>query len=375
MSKIQAKLSIMIVIPSLHGGGAERVAVTLADYWQYRGYDVTLLTQSDPSTDVYELNKNVRRLSTQQFGQTGAWSQLKKVLAIRKMVQRYRPDVVIGIMTSASILSILACTGLGVPVVATEHAHPPSQKMSTFWQKLRQFAYPKAAKVIALTQMSAQWLKDNLPNIRVGVIPNAIQWPLKNIPPVVLPEKPLGSKLLLAVGRLHPEKGFDVLIQAFALLANQHPDWNLVILGEGGARDTLTAQVQQLSLNDRVRLPGRVGNLLDWYEQADMFVLSSHFEGMSNCLQEAMACGLCVVSFDCDTGPRELIREGIDGVLVRPVADAAALANTLGVLMSDDALRAEYAIKSPEIKDRFSMQKVGQAWDDLFIELGVKHSR
>lgn len=365
-------LSVMIVIPSLHGGGAERVAVTLADYWSCRGYEVILLTQSESSTDVYELNKNVKRLSTHQFGQTGAFAQFQKVWAIRQMVKRYRPDVVIGMMTSASVLSILACMGLNVPVIATEHAHPPSQKMSTLWLRLRRFSYPRAAKVLALTQMSAQWLKDHIAGVKVGVIPNAVQWPLKNIPPVIPVQKPAGSRLLLAVGRLHQEKGFDVLIQAFSQIAPTHSDWNLVILGEGAQREALTKQIKQAYLEDRILLPGRVGNLLDWYSQADMFVLSSHNEGLSNSLQEAMACGVCAVSFDCDTGPREIIREGLDGVLVRPVADAGALASALSELMSNQPLREQYAKQAPEVKERFSMQKIGQAWDDLFAELNLK---
>ncbi len=362
----------MLVIPSLHGGGAERVAVTLAEHWCYQGYDVILLTHTDSSSDVYEVNRFVTRVSTGLFGQTGLLSHVKKVLAIRKAIRQYRPDIVIGMMMSSSVLSIMAGLGLPVQVIATEHAHPPSQKMSSFWLKLRRWSYPKAARVLALTDMSAEWLRQHIPGAQVSVIQNAVNWPLSNTEPMVAPDKPLHGHRLLAVGRLHPEKGFDVLLNAYAKVAEKHPDWQLVILGEGQERAALTQQIQQLGLVDRVEMPGRVGNLKDWYESADIFVLSSHNEGLSNSLQEAMASGLCVVSFDCDTGPREIIRDGIDGVLVRPVADPEALAEQLDVLMSDDTLRQQYAKQAPSVIDRFSMQKISQDWKQLFGELGLK---
>lgn len=372
MSDMKKPFSILLVIPSLHGGGAERVAVNLAEYWHARGYEVTLLTQSDASSDVYVVNPQIRRISTHQFGQTGKLAQFRKIFSIRKVMQQYRPDVVIGIMMSSSVLSIAASLGTGIPVIATEHAHPPSQQMSAFWQRLRRWAYPKAAKVLALTQMSADWLQRAIPDCQIGVMPNAIRWPLQTMAPVVAVHKSAEQKYLLAVGRLHKEKGFDVLLTAFAQLAPHYPHWQLIILGEGGEREALTQQIQTLGLQSRVQMPGRVGNLKDWYAQADLFVLSSHNEGLSNCLQEAMASGVCPVSFDCDTGPREVIRDGIDGVLVRPVADANALATALAQLMSNEALRQQYAQRAPEVLERFSMDQIGQRWDALFKEIKEK---
>lgn len=362
----------MLVIPSLHGGGAERVAVSLAEHWSYQGYDVILVTHTDKSSDVYELNKLVTRVSTGLFSQTGIFSHLKKVLAIRKAMCQYRPDVVVGVMMSSSVLSILAGMGLPTKVIATEHAHPPSQKMSSFWYKLRQWTYPKAAQVLALTEKSADWLRNHIPNSKISVIQNAVNWPLTNTEPILPIQKPLQGKRLLAVGRLHQEKGFDILLNAYAKIAEKYPHWQLIILGEGAERTSLTKQIEHLSLRDKVLLPGRVGNLKDWYESADLFVLSSHNEGLSNSLQEAMASGLCAVSFDCDTGPREIIRDGIDGILVRPVADAEAMARQLDDLMGNESLRLSYASQATSVRERFSMQKISQDWEKLFSELGIK---
>jgi glycosyltransferase involved in cell wall biosynthesis len=171
---------------------------------------------------------------------------------------------------------------------------------------------------------------------------------------------------LLAVGRLHADKGFDLLIQAFATLAPSHPDWDLVILGEGDERAALEAQVGKAGLASRISMPGRAGNVGDWYDSADLYVLTSRFEGLSNTLLESMASGLAAVSFDCDTGPREIVREGIDGVLVRPNGDVPALCKALADVMGNDGARQRMAQAATDVRDRFSATRVLQQWQELF---------
>ena len=167
------------------------------------------------------------------------------------------------------------------------------------------------------------------------------------------------------MGRLHQDKGFDLLIQAFKQLASAHPDWDLVILGEGGERAALEAQLRQSGMQDRVWMPGRVGNVGDWYASADLYVLTSRFEGLSNTLLESMASGLAAVCFDCDTGPREVVRDGVDGVLVRPNGDVPALCAALDAVMGDDAMRARMAAAATDVRDRFSANRVLARWEEL----------
>jgi len=143
-------------------------------------------------------------------------------------------------------------------------------------------------------------------------------------------------RIVLAVGRFTKVKGFDLLIKAFAGIAIAYADWDLVILGEGPERSDLEAQVEALGLGHRVKLPGRAGNMPDWYARADLFVMSSHFEGFPLVLVEAMAHGCPAVSFDCDTGPRDIIRDEMDGRLVRPVSDTGAVSYTHLTLPTSD---------------------------------------
>lgn len=373
---MRARSDLLIVIHSLRGGGAERVAVDMAAYWQARGCQVCLLTQTDACQDAYPIPAGVERralgLAAESRGPlTALWGNVRRFLALRRLLRRQRPAVVLGMMTRGSVLSVLAAWGLGCRVIATEHTHPPIQRLPASWQRLRRWTYPRAHAVIALTQGSAQWLDAQVPGVQAQVIPNAVHWPPANEEPRLQPMRPPGRLRLLAVGRLHPIKGFDCLLQAFAQLAAFCPDWDLTILGEGPERVALEALRDALGLQDRVSLPGRVGNMGDWYAAADLYVLSSRAEGLSNTLLEAMASGLPCVAFDCDTGPREIIRDGIDGVLVRQIQDPEALAGHLAALMTDPALRARYADRALDVRDRFSTARIMALWQKIFQGQGL----
>ncbi|MGE4437151.1 MAG: glycosyltransferase family 4 protein [Achromobacter pulmonis] len=367
---------VLLFIHSLHGGGAERVAADLSAHWAAMGREVMVVTQAGTDGDAYALHPQVRREVLHTAGEGGGlrgiWSNMQRVRALRRVVKAFRPDIVLGMMTTASVLSVLACAGLGCRVIATEHTHPPSQTLSGFWQRLRRLTYPRAARVVALTRGTAQWLERHVPGSRLAVIPNPVHWPLPQGEPVLAPPAGAGRKRLLAVGRLHADKGFDLLLRAYARLAPSHPDWDLVILGEGGERRALEAQVHEAGLQDRVHLPGRAGNVGDWYQSADLYVLTSRFEGLSNTLLESMASGLAAVAFDCDTGPREIVREGVDGVLVRPNGDVDALCRALDAVMGDEAGRQRMAAAATAVRERFSAARVLGLWEELFAAVTTR---
>jgi len=364
---------VLVFIYSLHGGGAERVAADLSAHWARAGWQVMVVTQADATGDAYALHPAVQRevLHTEGAGGglRGALANVRRVRALRRVLRRFQPDIVLGMMTTASVLAVLAARGLPCRVIATEHTHPPSQALSGLWQRLRRLTYPRAARVVALTRGTADWLARHVPGSRLAVIPNPVHWPLSRGEPVLDPPPADGRRRLLAVGRLHPDKGFDLLIQAYSRIAGQHPDWDLVILGEGDERPRLQAQIDAAGLQTRVAMPGRVGNVGDWYRAADLYVLSSRFEGLSNTLLESLASGLAAVCFDCDTGPREVVRDGVDGVLVRPNGDVPALAAALSALMDDAAARQALSERAVEARERFSAQRVLGLWQEIFDDV------
>jgi len=331
------------------------------------------VTFAPRSLDFYALHPTVKRISLFLSGDddgrvaAGLWKNLRRIIAMRRVLRNIQPDVALGIMTIPNVLLALATFGLPIRAVGSEHVHPPQCPLGALRERLRRHTYSRLHAVTALTSESASWLKAHTNARWVTVIPNAAPWPLPVQEPKVSPESVclFGRKVLLGVGRLEAQKGFDWLLEAFADLATKHPDWDLVILGEGSLRTMIEYQVRTAGLDKRIFLPGRVGNLSEWYERADLYVMSSRFEGFGNTLAEALTHALPAVSFDCDTGPRDIIRHEVDGLLVPP-ADVAALAAVLGRLMGDADLRECFAERAVEARERFSMERIADMWEELF---------
>ena len=366
---------IIFFIGSLSSGGAERVTVNLANYWAAKGWKITIVTLASQGLDFYELHPAVQRIALNLSGESanalsGAWNNLRRVWALRRVLRVERPDIALGMMSTANVLLALAAWGLPVCAIGSERIHPPQCPLGRVWEGLRHHLYSRLAAVTALTDESAAWVKTNTRARRVPVIPNAAPWPLPVQPPRLDPASVgvPGRQRLLAVGRLDHQKGFDWLIAAFAALADRHPQWELVVLGEGALRPALKSQVDAENLQQRVFMPGRVGNVGQWYECADLYVMSSRFEGFPNTLAEALAYGVPAVSFDCDTGPRDIIRHEVDGLLV-PAGDVAGLTAALDRAMGDADLRRRWAVRAVEARARFSMVRFAGLWETLFGEL------
>lgn len=368
-------MNLMIFIYSLHSGGAERVATNLANYWASHGWKITIVTLAPVESDFYELHPSIRRIGLDAARKSNrplvaVRSNLGRVFILRKILREIRPDVVLAMMTTANVLLALAGIGLSnIIKIGSEHIYPPMLPISRPWRILRSRSYKILDAVTALTSESESWLREHTSARLIPVIPNPVPWPLKVHEPIVTPTSHLKYRYtLLAVGRLDRQKGFDLLISAFSQLVEECSEWRLVILGEGDQRPELEAQVQAAELGDQIWMPGAVGNVKDWYEAADLYVMSSRFEGFPNTLVEAMAHGLPAISFDCDTGPRDIIRPEIDGVLVPPL-DVDGLAAALRRLMANQLERERWGQRASEVRQRFSMQNMTVLWETLFAEL------
>ena len=175
---------------------------------------------------------------------------------------------------------------------------------------------------------------------------------------------------VVAMGRLVKQKGFDLLLKAFGQCAAKHAGWSLVIVGEGHERQCLEALAADLGIQDRVRLAGLVKEPVSILRGADIFVMSSRYEGFPNALLEAMACGLAVISTDCATGPRDIICDGVDGVLVLP-NDVGSLAAAMDRLMADKVERQRLGAKALAVTERFSGEKIMKQWDELLLQVSI----
>ncbi len=369
-------MRIALVISSLGCGGAERVISTMANYWAAKGREVTLITFYPMENDFYRLDPAVRRVALGLHGPppnllATARNVLADLFRLRRAVRRARPDAVISFIDNTNTRALLATRGLGVNVVVSERVDPARHKIRRRWERLRRVSYPWADAIVAQTGNAAEWLRGISGDAPVAVIPN----PLASLDRETA-DGPGTARIdvsrstVLAMGRLEPQKGFDMLITAFARAGAAHPGWRLVILGEGGERDALTALADRLGIAGRVSLPGAVKTPMPVLSRGGMFVLSSRFEGFPNALMEAMACGLPAVSFDCPSGPAGIIRDGVDGLLVPP-EDVEALAAAMGRLMGDEDERKRLASRAVEVKERFGQETVMGMWDNLLEQLGV----
>lgn len=366
---------LVFFVSSMDGGGAERVAALLCNYWADQGHEVVLVpTFSGRGKCVYPLSGGVRlEYLADRMGTTrrSILTMVRRLLAMRAVVRETRPDAVLSFLTHVNVATILA-TRLAVGrVVVSERAFPPAVRTGKVWSALRRWTYPMASRVVMQTHGGQQWQERSIPGARSAVIPNPCIYPVADSGGRLDPERQVdpGRRVLLAVGRLDEQKRYDDLIDLFAGLAPRFPDWTLVILGEGAQREALEERVRRRAIGDAVALPGRVGNLAEWYERADLYVMSSWFEGFPNSLMEAMAHGVPVVSMDCPTGPSELIRDGVDGILVPSHEGMDGLGRALAEMMTDRARRERFGSEAVSVRDRFSVERIGRLWDEV-LEMG-----
>jgi glycosyltransferase involved in cell wall biosynthesis len=368
-------VNILLFIPSLACGGAERVTANLANNWAAKGWTVSVVTLAPKDFDFYKLHPSVGRItlglpSRKVNPLMVVARNFLRILALRKVLQRVRPDVAVAMMTDANVLLALASTAIvGLATIGSEHSHPPKRPLGRVREWLRWWSYGRLDAVTALTTKSARWMQAQTRARYVAVIPNAAPYPLTEQAPRLTPPTKTGpEKVLLAVGRLSEEKQFGLLLRVFETVAADFLHWKLVILGEGGCRAAIKRQIVSADLSSRVLLPGRVGNVGQWYEGADLYVMSSRVEGFGNTLAEAMAHGLSAVSFDCEAGPREIIRHEVDGLLV-PDQDEQALEFALRRLMGGAFLRQKYAKRAIEARERFSAARICGMWEDLIDKI------
>lgn len=373
-------MRLIFLISSMGGGGAERVTANLANYWVSRGWEVTIVTFTAKTEDFYQLNYKIKRIEIDEIlihyvnnFFVGFVRNLYRVYKVRQVLNLINPQVAISMMTTANILLALSGIGMKFFSLGSERTFPPKYPLGYLWERLRKFLYRLLDIVVAQSSECAQWLITNTTAKKVIVIPNPVKWPLLEQEPLVPIDTICreGRKILLAVGRLCDEKQFGLLISIFQKLAILHSEWDLIILGEGPLRDILERQIEYADLVNRVYLPGRVGNIGDWYSNADLFVLSSKFEGFPNSLLEAMAYGLPPVSFDCDTGPRDIIDHFENGVLVKDMCDQG-LFDALNLLMGNEALRLKLAEHAKNVRHKFSFEVLARKWEALFCEASVE---
>lgn len=374
-------LKIVYCTPALYmAGGVERVLTLKANYFAEQfGYDITIiLTEgkdkplfyplSDKIKIVY-LDINFEEMWTCSFFKK-IWIYLKKQRTYKKKLtaelMRLRPDITISLLRRE--INFLCDIRDGSKKMGELHVNRANYRnfeanesnalknlFARFWMKSLVSHLRKLDRFIVLTEEDkASWTELN----NVEVIPDPLAFKIDEVSPLV-------RKRVIAVGRYVYQKGFDLLLQSWAKIEKEHPDWQLAVYGMG-ERGPYERIIDDLKIDrSRCHLNGSTSDIKKEYLDSSLFVFSSRFEGFGMVLIEAMACGLPVVSFDCPCGPKDIVRHQEDGLLL-PSGDVTKLAEAMHQMMSDDTLRRQMASKALLNVRRFQMDEIAKRWISLF---------
>ena len=354
----------VIVISDLAGGGAQRVVVALAADWLAAGHEVTVITLSGRGEDVFEVAKGVSRITLDCTGRSSGTvnavgANLNRVLKLRAAISAQHPDKVVSFVAATNILTIAATRGLNLPLVICERNDPARQHLGRFWETMRRYGYRHADKVTANSRQALNTLRAYVPAEKLAFVPNPM--PDWSGEPAAVQS---GEKLLLAVGRLHPQKGHDRLMKIFAASRAGLLGWRLAIVGEGAERARLEALARKLELGDVLSLPGHQADVRSWYERASLFAMLSHHEGTPNAMIEALSAGLPVlVAKSCVEAADLVTRLGCGDVVDGD--NIAQSAEILSDLLLDNTRRRRYAGNGRKgVAGLFAPAIVRKAWED-----------
>lgn len=360
-------MKLCFVLPAISTcGGIERVVTCHANYFAGVGAQVEIVVFDDPLPAFFCLDGNVRIVNIRRaFPNGGFIGRAMTILRLRRHFEVSRPNAVVSLFNNLKVVS--ATVGLHIPTLLTEHMDPGNDPLDFVRGRMQRLLYPLAAKVVSVSHgvdRQFAWLAPEKRTVIHNPIADAVTRS------EIVDPLPRGRRYLLAVGRFVRQKGFDILLDVFAQIASRHPEWDLCVLGGAPTAEYLAA-VNRLGIADRVHFPGRVVDVSPYFRQAELYVLSSRHEAFPMVLLEAMLYGLPAISFDCPSGPREVIEHGKSGWLA-PAQDRTALSRFLELAMSDAQWRTAASKHALATAERFTLDKIMPLWEELFLELGVK---
>lgn len=386
ITKYESKnlIRLIYVTPALYSaGGVERVVAEKANYFsELLGYDVTIIVTEGKGRDCFfPISDKVRIINYElDFEELWRLPFLRKVIAyfckqrcFKKMLtadlMRIRPDITIstlrreinfltGISDGSSKIGELHVNRANYRDLDAKHSNVLSRLFSRMWMDSLLKHLKRLDKMVVLTDNAfTDW--PELSN--VVKIPDALPFKIEG-------KSELSAKRVLSIGRYAYDKGNDLLLQAWAIIEKQYPDWTLEVYGNGN-KEPYQKQMVELGVDQqRCHLFGPVADVKKEYLSCSVFVLPSRFEGFGLVIIEAMACGVPVVAFDCENGPRSIITDGENGFLISPF-DISLFAEKVMLLMKDHELRFRMGANAQKTASQYEIDRIGQQWKRLFEEL------
>ena len=354
-------MRILLFISSMESGGAERVMAILCNKLAERNHEIYLATNTDRSF-AYSLCSDVHIISlypSDYAKRSRLFRFFTLYSSIKEIAKKVKPEVIVMYTLNAKVL--LATLGLRIPVIASERT-TFDVRQSLLDRFRRLYINRLAACVTVQTQHDYRYLGKRLP--QKTVMPNPLDFPLRY-------NRTLKEKVVLTVGSVDrwEDKGFGILIGIWKDLVKKHSDWQLVIAGGGNEKnfECLKSVVVRCGVTDSVQLLGFRKDVCELMYKSAVFVLASKYEGMPNCLLEAMSQGCACVSFDCVTGPAEMITEGCSGILVEN-QNVQKMTFTLHKVMQDEELRNMLSEGALQEVTRYLPDNIITRWEALLNE-------
>ena len=353
------KLNIMIIMPTLSTGGAERVVVNFANWLVKNTNSEIYLVITESLNTIYEINSNVK-VYEGNLG-VGVKSEFKKIKYVRKKIKEINPNIIFTLFAKINMYALLS-NHKDKTLIFSERAN------LSYRNRLRKllsiFSVKNSDGLIFQTNRAKtkyeKWIVDK----DTIVIGNPVGEHAIN-------QSKISSKkenIIIAVGRLEVQKGFDILIKSFKEVIKKYPNYKLIIFGEGSERVNLEKMVKDLELENNVKLPGIEKNVVSYIAKSKIFVLSSRYEGMPNVLLEAMAVGTPCIATDCEFGPSELIVNYENGILV-PVENIEILSEKIIELLENENLRTKIGTNSKKILETNSPDIIYKKYYDFMVKV------
>lgn len=350
-------MKVAIIIPDItRSAGTERAVCNLANILaDNKKYIPTIISvNSANGNPYYPVNGIVKIIHCAVSEKNKLIKRVKEFTTVKKICDDEKYDFLIG--TYPAINSQLPFISNAKKKIAAEHVNYGSVPL--FAKITRKFWYRFLDAVVLLTEADAVHYKFHKNAV---VIPNSLSF-------VPQRQSSLENKVILAVGRLTYQKGFERLVEAIALIKEKCFGWQVRIIGDGADKEALLKRIKERGLENTVSIPTLTDNIEDEYCNASVYVMSSRFEGLPMALIEAKSCGLPIVSFDCPEGPADIVRDGVDGFLVEP-DNVELLAAAILRLLEDEDLRKRFGREAVKDIDRFRPERVGIMWDKLLSGL------
>lgn len=354
---IEEKDKLIFIVNTTAGGGAGKIVRFAAEACS-DGNDVTIIELYEEGKDIDIDGYHLVRLGCVKRNIT--W-RIDLIQRLRRYIKLQSPIIVCAFISDIAVISRIATLGLPLTFVSAERGDPYTQ--SAKWDRLVKWAYNSSDYCIFQLEKARDYYGSTVA-AKSYVINNPC------IPPDdVEPYYGEREKTVVSVGRFAPEKGYDILIKAFCNVVNKHPEYKLILYGDGPCKNDLQGLVEILGLKSFVSFPGYIRNSEAVIRREGIFVLPSRFEGIPNALIEALSIGIPTISTDCTPGgPDLLTNHGERGMLV-PVGDVQSLENAINELIEEPELRKEYSLRGPEILSVFSKDVISERWREVIAAI------